>query len=162
MTYHRVCNKSNTTGTTCGAVTAYPPEHLRSSLVLSGVRVARSLVFCVLCCRLLFVLLSLFFGYCIVCSSSDLRLLITPLISSNSSFLFHSIRLELWVFGCHLMEVFRWKESSWASSYCSWVYNYLCNQCLSPLTLWVRIPLIVTIDIWYFFLSLLVYMQTNL
>ena len=23
----------------------------------------------------------------------------------------------------------------------SWIYNYLCNQCLSPLTLWVRIPL---------------------
>jgi hypothetical protein len=25
--------------------------------------------------------------------------------------------------------------------YGSWIYNYLCNQCLSPLTLWVRIPL---------------------
>ena len=22
----------------------------------------------------------------------------------------------------------------------SWIYNYLCNQCLSPHTLWVRIP----------------------
>jgi hypothetical protein len=29
--------------------------------------------------------------------------------------------------------------SSW--SYGSWIYNYLCNQCLSPLTLWVRVPL---------------------
>jgi hypothetical protein len=28
---------------------------------------------------------------------------------------------------------------SW--SYGSWIYNYLCNQCLSPLTLWDRIPL---------------------
>jgi hypothetical protein len=28
---------------------------------------------------------------------------------------------------------------SW--SHGSWIYNYLCNQCLSPLTLWVRIPL---------------------
>ena len=26
-------------------------------------------------------------------------------------------------------------------SYDSWIYNYLCNQCLSPLTLWVRISL---------------------
>jgi hypothetical protein len=26
-------------------------------------------------------------------------------------------------------------------SYGSWIYNYLCNQCLSPLTLWVWIPL---------------------
>ena len=24
-------------------------------------------------------------------------------------------------------------------SHCSWIYNYTCNQCLSPLTLWVRI-----------------------
>jgi hypothetical protein len=30
---------------------------------------------------------------------------------------------------------------SWSWSYGSWIYNYLCNQCLSPLTLWVRIPL---------------------
>ena len=28
---------------------------------------------------------------------------------------------------------------SW--SYGSWIYNYLCNQCLSPLKLWVWIPL---------------------
>jgi hypothetical protein len=27
------------------------------------------------------------------------------------------------------------------SSYGSWIYNYLCNQRLSPLKLWVRIPL---------------------
>jgi hypothetical protein len=25
--------------------------------------------------------------------------------------------------------------------YGSWIYNYLCNQCLSPLTLWFQIPL---------------------
>ena len=25
-------------------------------------------------------------------------------------------------------------------SHSSWIYNYLCNQCLSPLTLWVWIP----------------------
>ena len=29
---------------------------------------------------------------------------------------------------------------SWLWSYGSWIYNYLCNQCISPLTLWVRIP----------------------
>jgi hypothetical protein len=28
---------------------------------------------------------------------------------------------------------------SWPWSYGSWIYNYLCNQCLSPLMLWVRI-----------------------
>ena len=27
------------------------------------------------------------------------------------------------------------EESSWSSG--SWIYNYLCNQCLSPLKLWI-------------------------
>ena len=30
---------------------------------------------------------------------------------------------------------------SWPWSYGSWIYNYLCNRCLSPLMLWVWIPL---------------------
>jgi len=30
---------------------------------------------------------------------------------------------------------------SWSWSYASWIYNYLCNQYLSPLMLWVRFPL---------------------
>jgi hypothetical protein len=29
---------------------------------------------------------------------------------------------------------------SWSWSYGSWIYNYLCNQCLSPLKLWVQTP----------------------
>jgi len=30
---------------------------------------------------------------------------------------------------------------SWPWSYGSWIYNYLCSQCLSPLMLWVRISI---------------------
>jgi hypothetical protein len=30
---------------------------------------------------------------------------------------------------------------SWSWSYGSWIYNCLCNQCLSPLKLWVQIQL---------------------
>jgi len=30
------------------------------------------------------------------------------------------------------------RGSSWLWSYDSWIYNYLCNQCLSPLMLWIR------------------------
>ena len=30
--------------------------------------------------------------------------------------------------------------ASWSWSYGTWIYTYLCNQCLSPLTLLVRIP----------------------
>jgi len=47
MTYHKVCNKGNTTGVTCAAGTAYLStcsEHLSSSQVSCGIRVARSLV----------------------------------------------------------------------------------------------------------------------
>jgi hypothetical protein len=33
--------------------------------------------------------------------------------------------------------------SSWPWSYGSWIYKYLYNQCLSPLKLWFRIPLMV-------------------
>jgi hypothetical protein len=33
------------------------------------------------------------------------------------------------------------REPSWLWSYGSWIYNYLCNQCLSPLMLWVRISI---------------------
>ena len=32
----------------------------------------------------------------------------------------------------------RYNSRPW--SYGSWIYNYLCNQCLSPLRLWVRTP----------------------
>ena len=61
-------------------------DHLSSHPVFSGVRVARSLVFCVVFCRSLFVLLS-FFPLLIVLS---LLLRLTgsdylPLVSSNSS-----------------------------------------------------------------------------
>jgi hypothetical protein len=31
---------------------------------------------------------------------------------------------------------------SWSWSYGSWIPNYLCKQCISPLKLWVRTPLI--------------------
>ena len=32
---------------------------------------------------------------------------------------------------------------SWSWSCGNWIYNYLCSQCLSPLRLWVKIPLMV-------------------
>jgi len=32
------------------------------------------------------------------------------------------------------------EEPSRSWSYGSWIYNYLCNQCLLPPTLWVRTP----------------------
>jgi hypothetical protein len=57
------------------------PEHMNSPPVFSGVRVARSLVFCVC-----FVDRCLsFFFWPLFCLSIDVRIMITPLVSSNSS-----------------------------------------------------------------------------
>jgi hypothetical protein len=58
------------------------PEHLSSSLVFSGVRVTRSLVLYVC-----FVFLLHFFFWPLCCLFFfDIRILITPLVSSNSSY----------------------------------------------------------------------------
>ena len=54
-------------------------------MYVCGARVIRSLVFCVVFCRPLFVFLS-FFLWQLCCLSFDLRILITSLISSNYSF----------------------------------------------------------------------------
>ena len=64
------------------------PEHLHLSLVESGVRVAWSSVFCVVfcTCRSLFVVLFSFIWPLFCLFFSDLRILITPLVSSNSSY----------------------------------------------------------------------------
>jgi uncharacterized protein (DUF1919 family) len=34
-----------------------------------------------------------------------------------------------------------WQGPSWPWCYGSWIYNYLCNQYLSPVILWVRITI---------------------
>ena len=34
-----------------------------------------------------------------------------------------------------------YKGPSWPWSYCSWISNYLCNQCLSPPMLWASIAI---------------------
>jgi len=63
------------------------PEHLGLLQALIGVRGARSIVICVLFCRSFFVLLPVFFWPLCCLSFFDLRILITPLLSSTSSFL---------------------------------------------------------------------------
>jgi len=61
-------------------------ERLRSPPVFSEIRVVRSLVFCGMFCNSLFVLLSFFF-WPVCFLSFDLQILITLLISSNSSYI---------------------------------------------------------------------------
>jgi hypothetical protein len=44
-----------------------------------------------------------------------------------------------WMYCCLCMHG-SW-VSSWSWTYGSWIYNFMCNQCLSPLRLWVRFTL---------------------
>jgi hypothetical protein len=67
------------------------PEHLSSSPVLSGVRVTRSLVLCVCFVDQWLSFCTFSFGHCAV----ELRIVITPLVSSNSSF-----NLKMFLYGC--------------------------------------------------------------
>jgi hypothetical protein len=59
------------------------PEHLSSPPVFNWVSWYSIFSFLCLLCRSLFVLLSFFFGYCVVCFF-ELRILTTPMVSSNS------------------------------------------------------------------------------
>jgi hypothetical protein len=65
-----------------GAGTAYPPGAPEVTPRVSGVHVIRSLVLCVFCGSL-FVLFLLAIVHVL---SVDIRILITPLVTSNSSF----------------------------------------------------------------------------
>ena len=79
LTYYRFVTRLTLTGATSGAGTAYPPEYPSSTPVLSRVHVTRSL-FWYVC----FVDRCLPF-WPLSCMSFNLRILITLLVSSNSS-----------------------------------------------------------------------------
>jgi len=64
-------DSSNTVGVTSGAETAYPSGTLEFTPVFSGVDVSRSLVFCVVFCRSLFVLLATMFSVLLRFTASD-------------------------------------------------------------------------------------------
>ena len=85
VTYQWECNKSNTTGATSGAGTANPSG---APSVLRRVRVAQSLIFCVVFCMSLFVPLSFLFKPLYYQFFFYLRLLISTLVPSSFSFWF--------------------------------------------------------------------------
>ena len=98
MIYHRACNYSNTKSGICGAATTYSLGAPELTSDFRGVRVARSLVFCVMFCGSLFVPLSVFF-WPLSCLSFDLRLLITSLVSSNFYYNIYVKILHSWLDG---------------------------------------------------------------
>jgi hypothetical protein len=54
-------------------------------------------------------------------------------------FIYRAIK-ELLVLGWGVWQFRITWRPSWLWSYGSWIYNHLCNQCLSPLKLWVQTP----------------------
>ena len=101
--YYRFCNMR---GVTTGAGIAYPSGAPEFTPGFSGVRVTRSLVLCVCFVDRCLSFCTFSFCYCVVCSSSiygfwlppfgilDIRILITPLVSSNSSrYSEHNLRI---------------------------------------------------------------------
>jgi hypothetical protein len=55
-------------------------------------------------------------------------------------FLWHLKMMFIFIYGDFLGLKLCQGGPSWSSSYDSWIYNYQCNQCLSPLMVWVRLP----------------------
>jgi hypothetical protein len=103
-------------------------EHLSSHPIFSGVRVSRSLVFCVMFCISLFVLLSFFFCHCVVCPSSSYRfvlslwylqtLLITLLLVSPPSVQFCQWQISFDMNGNSLKEHILLNEMKLEKLYC--------------------------------------------
>ena len=69
-------------------------------------------------------------------------------VDVNYNFTFSCSTLFSWMYKCFLFclaclckYAYQKIIASWSWSYGIWIYNYLCNQSLSSLTLWVQIPL---------------------
>ena len=107
------------------------PEHLCSPPVFSGVCVTRSLVLCVMCIDCC---LSIFF-WPSSCQSFDLRILITCLASSNSSWRSYSQKLVAIYF---IFANFGYLDLSHRSICCQILWNYLAFQSFDFERNWLR------------------------
>jgi hypothetical protein len=79
----------------------------------------------------------------IVCYSENLqKYYVTLKIFKNIMLLWKSSKIVCYSenLPCYVNN-FRYEGPSWSWSNGSWIYNYLCNQCLSPQMLWVRISI---------------------
>jgi hypothetical protein len=87
MTYHRVCNWINTTGATGGTGTADPSGAPEFTPCFEWGSCYSIFSFMCMFCRSLFVFLYFFFWQLCCIFSFDIRILITPLVSPNSSYI---------------------------------------------------------------------------
>ena len=96
ITYHRVCNQINTTGVTRGARTDYlSGAHEFTPGIWWGSCYSIFSFICMFCRSM--VVLFYFFRRPLCCLFFDIRILITPLVSSNSSqIMLNNIRVIPW------------------------------------------------------------------
>ena len=133
LTYHRVCNQINTTGVTCGAGITYPSGAHEFTFVLLDLQfyvyALQIVVYPFVIFRLAIVLSVLRFtdsdySFGIL----DLRILITPLVSSNFSYTpsrQHSAQLYQ-LMSCHLiycMTIFSTHKLSMFNDFCLRKYS---------------------------------------
>ena len=90
MHKHGAHKKLSAMVATSGAGTADPSGAQEFTPVFSGVRATRSLVFMCMFCRSLFVLLYIFFWPLCCLFFFDIRILIDPLVSSNTSYIINT------------------------------------------------------------------------
>jgi hypothetical protein len=88
MTYHRVCDKSNTMGATWGAGTAYPSGKSKFTPSFSAIGVLFGVLYIIVCSFVVFVCHRIIVFF-------NLRLLSSPLISSYVSSRKHGINSSL-------------------------------------------------------------------
>jgi hypothetical protein len=108
-------------------------------------------------CLLFYLYILICVGICIICDIYNIHTLSANICKQKKGArendeLFWSLRSEckyilylptMYVY-CVYPVISKAPGWSWSWSYGSWIYNYLCNQCLLPLKLWVRIPFIGT------------------
>jgi hypothetical protein len=127
-----VCNNISVTGTTCGAGTSCPTT---THEFTPGFRVSWSLIFRVVFWTSFFALLTFFICplYWLLIYDFLFPLCYLRTIYNKTD----TIECGIKLYNQHIVLILTHKYLS----YGSWIYNYLCNQWLSPLTLSARIPL---------------------
>ena len=113
------------------------PWHLSSSPVFSGVHIAQSLVFCVMCSISLFLLFHLVIVLSVLLrfTDSDYPFGILKLFLNTQSLLQLQCKIKHDYYHTFVVYWLIRVTPSWSWSYGSWIYNYMCNQWLLPLKL---------------------------
>ena len=143
-----ICNYMQyyTTDASSEAGTKYPPEAPEFTPGFSGIRVTLSLVLFAMFQRLLFVLLFFFIWSLCCLSFFDLQILITPLLSSNSSYQHDTMDASSEAGTSYpsgapvFIPSFQW-------GLCCLISSFLCSVLVINVCLFVRLPLVIVLSV---------------